>query len=504
VHIKNEQNPEIVRQKAILLEKENNLLTRKVANLLSELAELRGDNAKQIEMELSKLNRALDDLAKQQEKSVTVPGRSEKLQTEKEKDESSKKPQRGHGPTEQPNLLIVEKHFKVDEPDKICPTCGKELLVWEGKEDRSQLIDIEVRRFLLTEIVREKCRCPDGCCVETATGPPLLIPGGRYTPRFVLESLLMKYVDNIPINKQTTIFRREGLAVNRTTLWDQHWAFVCKMQPFKERLKEHLFEQPVLGADESPWPFIQKGGKQKWQAWSLTCPTGILIEIHKAKSAEVGELVLSGFKNKVIADGAPTYESLRDELGFSLYNCWAHARRKFVECEKTEPEKVKIILKMIAELFHLENKEFPDGIDYRCSREDLDRLHQLRQQKSKPVIKRIHLWLAEQRALPESDFGKAIKYMAKRWIRLTGFLTDPQIPLTNNRTERGYIDLACGRRSYFGSRSLRGVVAAGTMYSLIGSAKLCGLDPRDYLSAAMDAAIEEKTIPLPHELISNQ
>jgi hypothetical protein len=229
----------------------------------------------------------------------------------------------------------------------------------------------------------------------------------------------------------------------------------------------------------------------------------MLIEIHPTKSAEAGIELLRGYTGKVIADGASVYESLRKEISYQLFNCWAHARRQFIKAETTEPDRVRTFLEMVAELSKIEEEVFPDaGEGDRRSPEDLERLRLARQNKSKPIISKMHEWLAKQRVLPESDMGKAIKYMARRWHRLTGFLSDPQIPLTNNRTERSYIELACGRRSFDGCRSLRGSIAAGVMYSLIGSAKLCRLEPRAYLQMVMDAILEENPIPLPHELLT--
>ncbi len=503
MRIQTETDIEALKVKAIILEKENERLSKRISELIRENIELRGANPKQLEIMLSQLDGELKKIAGEVQSinnPVTRPGSSERLnRSEKPK---SREPQKGHGPRSQGQLTIIDEDYDVDEADKQCPICGEQLEEWEGAEDESEVIDVIQRQFIIRRRRRKKHRCRNGCCVETGIAPPLLIPGGRYAPGFALESLMMKYVDNIPLNRQSQIFRREGLETSRTTLWDQHWAFVCKVKPAIKRLKEYLLSQPVLGADESPWPFIMKGGRQKWQAWSITCPIAMLIEIHPTKSAEAGVKLLEGYSGKLIADGASVYEKLRKEMSFRLYNCWSHARRTFIKAEDTDPVRVKIFLEMTAELFQIEKEVFPDGVEgKRRSLEELDRLRQVRQSQSKAVIQKMHKWLAEQKALPESNFGKALKYMAKRWNRLTGFLEDPEIPLTNNRTERSYIDLACGRRSFDGCRSMRGAIAAGTMYSLIGSAKLCGLEPRDYLKIVMDAILEKRTIPLPHDLI---
>jgi len=103
-------------------------------------------------------------------------------------------------------------------------------------------------------------------------------------------------------------------------------------------------------------------------------------------------------------------------------------------------------------------------------------------------VRQIHEWALNQRALPESALGKAIAYMGGRWKGLIRFLEDPRIPIDNNATERGLRGLVVGRKNHYGSRSKRGTEVAALLYSLMESAKLCGLEPKAYLRRAVTAA----------------
>lgn len=499
MRIDQENDIEVLRCKAVVLERENERLASKITALLSENMKLRGEDPSQFELRLQALERELQALNAQGSETVTVPGSSEKLR--RDKPAKDKKPQRGHGPSEQPRLDIIAETYDLDEADKVCPQCGGSLDEWEGQADESELIDVIERKFVIRKIVRNKYRCNCGGCVETALAPCPLVPGGRFSPEFVVESLAMKYLDNIPLNKQGEIFRREGLRIGRNTLWDQHWAASRLLVPAWQGLKSYILAQPVIGADESPWPYIAKGGRTKWQQWALTHLRAMYIEIHPAKSAEAGARVLDGYRGTVVADGAQTYRSLSKALGFILACCWSHGRRYFVKAEQTEPERVRQFLEMVAELFAIEKKALPEQeAGPPVPEPDYELLARLRNTESREVISRIHEWLARQRALPESDLGAAIRYMGNRWLYLIRFLDDARIPLTNNNTERGFLGPACGRRSYGGSRSLRGTIVAGQMYSLIGSAKMNGLEPKAYLASALKAALAGDPIPLPHEL----
>ena len=103
--------------------------------------------------------------------------------------------------------------------------------------------------------------------------------------------------------------------------------------------------------------------------------------------------------------------------------------------------------------------------------------------------------------LPKSALGRALSYMDDKWLDLGLFIHDPQIPLDNNRTERGMRRLAVGRKNHYGSKSLRGTEVAAIFYSLIETAHRIGLDPKAYLLAAALAAIRDPKAPplLPHD-----
>jgi hypothetical protein len=100
-------------------------------------------------------------------------------------------------------------------------------------------------------------------------------------------------------------------------------------------------------------------------------------------------------------------------------------------------------------------------------------------------------------------FGKALGYLRGLWLGLTRFLDDPRIPLDNNRTERGLRGVVLGRKNHYGSRSHRGLDVAALFYSLIESAKVCGVEPKAYLRHAMRAALADRaSVTLPHTLLT--
>jgi transposase len=154
-----------------------------------------------------------------------------------------------------------------------------------------------------------------------------------------------------------------------------------------------------------------------------------------------------------------------------LAHCWAHVRSKFVEAEPHYPDASEI-LDRIGQLHAIEAEA------KRASPEErLAMLVALRAEQSEEI----RTWLMTQRALPRLALGKAIAYTGGLWSGLVRFLADPKIPSDTNSVERALRGVAVGRKNHYGSRSERGIRVAALFYSLIESAKLCGVEPCAYL-----------------------
>ena len=168
-------------------------------------------------------------------------------------------------------------------------------------------------------------------------------------------------------------------------------------------------------------------------------------------------------------------------------------------CEKADP-RASTALEYIGKLYGIERR-----VSAECrglpEAEHLERLKEARDTESREIVKVFGEWLARQKALPKSGFGRAVKYTSALWPGLLRFLDDPSIPLDNNRTERGMRSLAVGRKNHYGSKSRRGTQVAALFYSLIESAKHVGVDPHDYLlEACMRSLREPGTATLPQDL----
>lgn len=496
--IAQEQDIERLRQVALLLEADNRHLLLRISRLSAELAK-HGSNQGQLELELKLLQEQL------QRQTQELFGRSsEKQPRERQKaEQEEKKAQTGHGPREQLALPVVETIHELDAADQICPVCGGALGELKEQFEESEEIDVIQREYRIVRHKRKKYVCRCGACVETALGPEKLIPGGRYSIDFALDVAISKYADHLPLARQVRIMQRHGLATDSQTLWNQIEALARHLTPSYRALRERILTQPVIGADETTWRLLDKRQSKSWWAWSITAPDAVFYRLLDSRSQQAAREVIGDYGGVVLADGYSAYEALRKSREgptFTLAHCWAHVRRKFHECLPNYPV-AQEALDFIGKLYEVERE-----VQAACPNAEAPVrqavLRQARNERSRPVVTAFGEWCARQRPLPQSGLGKAIAYYADLREGLARFLDDPNIPLDNNRTERGMRAVAVGRKNHYGSKSKRGTEVAALFYSLIESAKLVNLEPLTYLKeAALRAVRNPGTVTLPTDLM---
>jgi len=504
LHIEEIHDADVLRQIAVLLERENARLHDRLHTLTAELAHLRGQDATTAQAQLAFLR----ELLAQRERALFGDASEKRPRAVAP---APAVPQPGHGPKAQPQLPIVETVHTLPEADRVCAACGGALTPLADESEDAEEITVVERRFVLVRHRRAKYRCRCNGCVATAPGPRRLgtrpdARGARYSPEFAIEVATNKYLDHLPLERQVRIMRREGLVVDSQTLWDQLATVARVLRPTYEALGRYVRAGPIVGADETWWRLMERGGSQRWWVWSVTREDAVVYQILASRSQHAAREILGDFRGVVMADGYGAYEALaRAGPGFTLAHCWAHVRRKFIEAEAHYAGPCREVLDLIGQLYAVERAvptlPVPGATDE--SRPEILTLRgRLRAERSRPIVHAIQTWALAQRALPESSLGKAVGYLAGLWTGLTRFLDDPRIPLDNNRTERGLRGVVLGRKNHYGSRSRRGLEAAALFYSLIESAKLSGVDPKRYLLAATHAALDDPAaVTLPRDVV---
>jgi transposase len=458
------------RAAAQALHDENVRLRQENERLQARLAELEGKNA------------ALSSTLASREKMLF--GKSSERRIAAPAEKAPRPKQVGHGPREQPELEVVVIEHELPESEQVCKACGGQLEPMGEQAEESELVGVTERNFVLEKHRRKKYRCRCNGCVLTAPGPLKLQEGGRYTPAFAVEVAVGKYADHLPLERQAQIMKREGLRIDSQTLWDQLEVLAVLSTLTYEAILKAVLTHPVIGADETWWPLLDNGKtkeNKQYQTWAVVAPELVGYRILDSRSKQAASTLLAGYEGVVMADGYTVYQSLAAEAGtFTVANCWAHVRRKFVEVEKNHPEAAGVALAAIGRLY--ENERTATATD-RAERRD---------NESRKVLDELFSWARSElaRTLPRSDLAAALGYMLNLEPGLKRFLDDPRIPLDNNASERALRSVVVGRKNHYGSRSRRGTEVAAIFYTLMESAKLAGVSPKGYLLAVAEEALK--------------
>jgi transposase len=475
VDLEREQDIEELRRLAQALKAQNALLLEALAKKSREVERLRG---KPGDLQLTlKMIESLQAKAKAAEAAIARAEAEQKKRAE-ERAAKQRAARTKTGPTPQPQLPVVPREFQLDDAERACPSCGGELRPMAGQFEESELIDVIDIRYELVQVKQQKYTCRCGGCIETALGPERATPGSRYSLAFAIKVVLDKWLDHIPLERQCRILGRHGLVVTSQTLWDLANALAHRLQRVDTALIDHVLERPVIGLDQTSWPRLEAADAKPWQMWCLTAPGVVVHRICDDKSAATFTELVGDFRGTIVCDALGTHGAgARASPGIMLAGCWAHVLRRFRDALPDHPEAERA-LASIGKLYDIEDRAGRDAV-LRA---------ELRRTESRVVLDELKAWLWEQAAITSLSIGKAAAYAISNWDRLTRFVEDARIPLDNNATERGIRGPVVGRKNHYGSKSRRGTQVAATLYTVLETAKLHGVNPGEYLYAAIVAA----------------
>jgi transposase len=478
---------EVLRQMVKLQYQESRRIKAQLADALQKLHQKNSSEAEQLALQLDRLEKKHAEALKQ------LFGQKTERRPESKPAPATVKKERGHGRREQPELPIKEVIHKLDVADAVCDLCQCSLTPWDDKFEDSLEVDFIEPQVIIKKHRRQKYRCKCGGCIKVAPGQPKLFPKAYYSVNFALAVALKKYCYHMPLDRQRREFKRLGLDVTTSTLWDYLVSVFELLKPAYDRLPEHVLQQPVLGVDETTWRLLKtetKGKSKTWWVWARRCDNAVHYSLDPSRSGQVAKQLLGDYEGTVICDGYSAYESLsRSNPKLKLANCWAHARRELLAHEG-DPRADRAI-RVIRRIYRLETlaKEKPP-----------DQLLSWRRRKTKPLLGAFFKWIATLEIPPTSSLRDALRYIQLREKPLMRFVDDARLSPDNNATERVLRSVVLGRKNHYGSRSERGTEVAAVFYSLLESAELAGVNPHSYLRQAVEAALDGHQVPLPHEL----
>jgi len=379
---------------------------------------------------------------------------------------------------------VIEHDLPQEEQE--CESCGERME--RIGDDVSELLEFVAAHFRVKEHRRGKwaCRrCKSG--VKTAPGPDKLIEKGLPGTGLLAQVVVSKYNDHIPLNRQSGIYRREGVAIPVSTLCDWVAAVADEMQPLVDVIRKRMLESHLVQTDASGLKVLDRDDPEGVRKGTMWCYVGdrkwVYFEYAKTGAGAQGPWErLRGRKGYVQADAASVFDRVYNgQCGNAIeVGCWSHARRKHYALKDSDP-RVAYPLQLIGKLYRVEAIADVRGLDA-AARVELRKAH------SSGILGRLKRWLVKTAARepPESALHKACAYSLNQWEALTRFLEDGRVGPDNNLCELQIRSLAVGRKNYLHAGSDAGAERAAVHYTVLRTCALNGVDPFTYVKDVLD------------------
>ncbi len=384
------------------------------------------------------------------------------------------------------DLPRVEKVIPCRPEQCRCRACGKATAVI-GYEESEQL-DVEPAQYFVVVTKREKraCQsCGDGG-VTAAPLPARIIDKSLVSDRVVIDTVVAKYGDHLPLYRQSAILEREtGIEISRSTLDGWVMRVGELLAPIVSIMGRELLAGSYIQADETPVGVQMRDGRGKnhpaW-LWQYGRPGGsVVFDFRLGRGREGPKKFLGQFEGILQSDGYAAYDHVG---GPSMVHavCWAHSRRKFFEAMKLHPDD-RIATRIVAridELFAIDAQARADNLDHAAR-------HALRLERAIPLLDTIKQQIEAARAdaLPASALGKAARYTLALWRKLARFLEHPEVELSNNLAENSMRPLVVGRKNWIHIGSQQAGPRVAAIFSIVESCRRLKIPIRNYLAAVL-------------------
>ena len=381
----------------------------------------------------------------------------------------------------------------VHDPDGneacLCWACGSHMT--RLGEDVTEVLDYVPGHFKVIRHVRPKYACVACDVIIQAPAPALPTPRGRAAPGLMAHVLVAKYADHLPLYRQSAIYAREDVGLDRSTLADWVGQAAWLLEPLVEAIRRHVFAAEKIHGDDTPVPVLAPGnGRTKTgRAWVYvrddrpfqgTAPPAAAFFHSPDRKAERPREHLKTFTGFLQADAYAGFEELYDPQRtnpgqITEVACWAHCRRKIFDAwEATASPVAKEALDRIAQIYAIEaearGKPAAGRLAIRVA--------------AKPRLAGLFAWMEATagKLSARSALAEAFRYALKRRVALARFLDDGRLEADNNIAENALRGIALGRKNYLFAGSDSGGERAAAIYTLIGTARLNGVNPEAWLT----------------------
>ena len=358
-----------------------------------------------------------------------------------------------------------------------CPCVGEEI---------TEILEYQQGELYVKKYIRPEYLQPaaDGTGAKRviAALPNMPIAKSYVGASLLAHLMASKYIDHLPVYRQVQMFSRQKIKLEDSTISNWFTQGCNLLEPLYQAHERKVLQTKYLGADETPIKVLdktKKGTTHQGYYWVYynTDSRQVLFKYQTGRGAMWPKEMLKNYKGYLQTDGYAAYNQFDEIEGIIVLNCWAHARRKFIDAQDFDNAKASEVLVQIQLLYAVEKHCTENGYT-------ADEIKNYRQQHAVPILKTLHQILQTQLAnsLPKSPLGLALQYTVARWDKLNVYTRDGNLRIDNNLVENSIRPVAIGRKNYLFAGNHQAAGRSALLYSLFATCKLHNVNPIQWLT----------------------
>lgn len=384
-----------------------------------------------------------------------------------------------HGRPNLDHLPRVPELQKVPADMRRCPKCGVDATTIGFK--KTLKLDVEPARFVAREIKRETCAC-QSCHAYVCTAPKgdEVLDRGILGNELLVQALVDHYDDAVPWERMERNARQQGAPLSANTLAATVGRVIDLFAPVVEHIGNACFASNFTALDATSMPVLDAEHPLGIHTGALWLIEGdhkhaLFVYAPSGHAKHIDDLLEGHKLANVMCDGSPTNNCV-ERAGGERGGCNSHARRGLVEALRLGDARATEGVELYAKIFHVdaESRRLGEDVEHRFRRRSRD---------SAPLVEALRAWGERMRAEvePQCALGKALGYLHRQWKRLTAFMREPIMELTNNEVERDLRRWVLDRKTWLFVGHEVSARRAADALTLLTTCRKMGVEPRRYL-----------------------
>lgn len=363
-------------------------------------------------------------------------------------------------------------------------------------EEITEILEYQQGELYVKKYIRPEYIKPDETGTQAkrviATLPSMPIAKSYVGASLLSHLMVSKYIDHLPIYRQLQMFTRQKITIEDNTVNNWFKQSCNLLLPLLEAHERQVLATNYLCVDETPIKVLDKTKKGTthqgyyWIYYNILTRQ-VLFKYQTGRAAEWPKETLKNYEGYLQTDGYAAYNQFDNVEGITTLNCWAHARRKFIDAQSFDNSKASEVLTQIQLLYVVERH---------CSESNYtaDETRNYRQAHTPPLLAGLHKILQTQllSSLPKSPLGIALQYTLARWDKLNVYLQDGNLRIDNNLIENSIRPVAIGRKNYLFAGNHEAAQRSAMLYSLFATCKLHQVNPTEWLTYVFENINDHK------------